>query len=632
MRTMKDIFRDAEDGARTPSARRRTSTGGERRVIACARATGTETFDDFTTNFISNEALEASGGAERKSRTDAARRDDALASAIECEFANEDVGKVRVPRRETYERLVEGILRPGRGRTRTRTARRLTRILRECETRSRATSVATNASSSRLTVITTAEAWTPMMRSDAMAAEDARGLASPRSPGWTKKRGVESDWTSLRTAGHIVQSTLQPPSLVAVSIVRVRHPNRLPSQASIDQFFLDLLERSAYDGKCTKDTVGDAHARRSSRARITRKKDLDDDSVDDSDDDSKASVSSVSEDDEDPDEESAVAWSDAHVGAKLLFLHSSALLTRDANCRLRAFETWRDIPDSAMKLATEAMLYKLIVEGAPTEGERSALFATLVDVASLAGERAGADLDAVDDGNGRATPSNASLESTRDACGAENCSVREISSAARDVLDAIVRLIDACESLRSSNNPRVHGKVRTQLEDAYAEAWKRGAGSRSRLHSDEAKRVFMREIRDPKSRLIRAREILARRVERRHAPGIVEGGVGSATDGRGAADVFNYVADDVVRAVKSQQSSEGGGDFPGAYVALGTVVACAAHGALRLDPSAKSYADALARCADAFQAEADRSDCTDRVACASASLALARAFAEKSSA
>ncbi|OUS43662.1 hypothetical protein BE221DRAFT_194360 [Ostreococcus tauri] len=592
MRTMKDIFRDAEDGARTPSARRRTSTGGERRVLACARATGTETFDDFTTNFISNEALEASGGAERKSRTDAARRDDALANAIECEFANEDVGKVRVPRRETYERLVEGILRPGRGRTRTRTARRLTRILRECETRSRATSVATNASSSRLTVITTAEAWTPMMRSDAMAAEDARGLASPRSPGWTKKRGVESDWT----------------------------------------FFLDLLERSAYDGKCTKDTVGDAHARRSSRARTTRKKDSDDDSVDDSDDDSKASASSVSEDDEDPDEESAVAWSDAHVGAKLLFLHSSALLTRDANCRLRAFETWRDIPDSAMKLATEAMLYKLIVEGAPTEGERSALFATLVDVASLAGERAGADLDAVDDGNGRATPSNASLESTRDACGAENCSVREISSAARDVLDAIVRLIDACESLRSSNNPRVHGKVRTQLEDAYAEAWKRGAGSRSRLHSDEAKRVFMREIRDPKSRLIRAREILARRVERRHAPGIVEGGVGSATDGRGAADVFNYVADDVVRAVKSQQSSEGGGDFPGAYVALGTVVACAAHGALRLDPSAKSYADALARCADAFQAEADRSDCTDRVACASASLALARAFAEKSSA
>ncbi|OUS43677.1 hypothetical protein BE221DRAFT_195693, partial [Ostreococcus tauri] len=420
--------------------------------------------------------------------------------------------------------IVGGILRPGRGRTRTRTARRLTRILRECETRSRATSVATNASSSRLTVITTAEAWTPMMRSDAMAAEDARGLASPRSPGWTKKRGVESDWT----------------------------------------FFLDLLERSAYDGKCTKDTVGDAHARRSSRARTTRKKDSDDDSVDDSDDDSKASASSVSEDDEDPDEESAVAWSDAHVGAKLLFLHSSALLTRDANCRLRAFETWRDIPDSAMKLATEAMLYKLIVEGAPTEGERSALFATLVDVASLAGERAGADLDAVDDGNGRATPSNASLESTRDACGAENCSVREISSAARDVLDAIVR---------------------TQLEDAYAEAWKRGAGSRSRLHSDEAKRVFMREIRDPKSRLIRAREILARPSSGDTPLESSRAGVGSATDGRGAADVFNYVADDVVRAVKSQQSSE-----------------------------------------------ADRSDCTDRVACASASLALARAFAEKSSA
>ena len=588
MRTMKDIFRDANDGERTPSARRRTSTGGERRVLACARATGVETFDDFTTTFISNEALEASGDAERKSRTDAARSDDALANAIECEFANEDVGKVRVPRRETYERLVEGILRPGRGRTRTRTARRLTRILRECETRSRATSVGTNASSSRLTVITMAEAWTPMMRSDAMATEDARGLASPQSPGWTKKRGVESDWT----------------------------------------FFLDLLERSAYDGKCMKETVGDAHARRSSRARTTRKKDSDDDS----DDDSKASASSVSEDDEDPDEENVMAWSDAHVGAKLLFLHSCALFTRDANCRLRAFETWRDIPGSAMKLATEAMLYRLIVEGAPTEGERSALFATLVDVASLAGERAGADLDAFGDGNRRATPSNASLESTRDACGAENCSVREISSAARDVLDAIVRLIDACESLRSSNNPRVHGKVRTQLEDAYAEAWKRGAGSRSRLHSDEAKRVFMREIRDPKSRLIRAREILARRVERRHAPGIVEGGVGSASDGRGAADVFNYVADDVVRAVKSQQSSEGGGDFPGAYVALGTVVACAAHGALQLDPSAKSYADALARCADAFQAEADRSDCTDRVACASASLALARAFAEKSSA
>ena len=89
--------------------------------------------------------------------------------------------------------------------------------------------------------------------------------------------------------------------------------------------------------------------------------------------------------------------------------------------------------------------------------------------------------------------------------------------------------------------------------------------------------MFLREIRDPRLRLVRAREILARRVDRRHAPGLLEGGDGG--DGaRGAAHVFDYVADDAVRAIKALQQSEGSGDYAVAAAALGAVASAAAYG------------------------------------------------------
>merc|ERR1712216_175731 len=144
-------------------------------------------------------------------------------------------------------------------------------------------------------------------------------------------------------------------------------------------------------------------------------------------------------------------------------------------------------------------------------------------------------------------------------------------------------------------------------------------GGKARLELDEAKRAFMREIRHPKNRLTRAREILARRVDRRHAPGIIEGGMGGG-GGRGAVDVFNYVAEDAVRAIKAQQHSDGSGDYRSA---------AAAYGALALDPSASTFKHSFARCVDAFDVETTRSGVIDRDA--SASLALALAFSSEES-
>jgi hypothetical protein len=202
--------------------------------------------------------------------------------------------------------------------------------------------------------------------------------------------------------------------------------------------------------------------------------------------------------------------------------------------------------------------------------------------------------------------------------GAEDCGLNEISSAVRDVLEALSSLLDESESIEGAS--RKHAKIRVQLEDAYAEAWK--STGKARLKRDEAKRSFMREIRQPTNRLIRAREILSRRVDRRHAPGIVEGGLGGE-HGQGAVDVFDYVANDIVRAIKAQQHSDGSCDYRSAAAALGTVIGAAAYGAFALDPSATEFKHSLARCVSAYVDETVRSDVVDRDATASLALALA---------
>jgi len=94
-------------------------------------------------------------------------------------------------------------------------------------------------------------------------------------------------------------------------------------------------------------------------------------------------------------------------------------------------------------------------------------------------------------------------------------------------------------------------------------------------------------------------------------------------------DVFNYVAEDAVRAIKAQQHSDGSGDYRSAAAALGAVVGATAYGALALDPSASTFKHSLARCVDAFDVETTRSDVIDRDASASLALALAFSSEEK---
>jgi hypothetical protein len=184
-----------------------------------------------------------------------------------------------------------------------------------------------------------------------------------------------------------------------------------------------------------------------------------------------------------------------------------------------------------------------------------------------------------------------------------------------------------CDVSRASLAPSTSaGAEDCGLNEISSEAWK--CTGKARLELDEAKRAFMREIRHPKNRLTRAREILARRVDRRHAPGIIEGGMGGS-GGRGAVDVFNYVAEDAVRAIKAQQHSDGSGDYRSAAAALGAVVGATAYGALSLDPSASTFKHSFARCVDAFDVETTRSDVIDRDASASLALALAFSSEEK---
>ena len=311
--------------------------------------------------------------------------------------------------------------------------------------------------------------------------------------------------------------------------------------------------------------------------------------------------------------------------------------------------SWRAIGGAdakrATSLARNALLYRFVSDVAPTDGHRKTFFIKMVELACLAAERLGAQRDegedasftsaeyyrAADDGaaakkrrrsstgGGAAFARSAAFAPT--VAGAEDCGVLEVSSAARDVLEVIVALLDACEDVEGAS--RRHAKIRVQMEDAYAEAWKHAGAAR--LRREESKRVFLREIRDPRLRLVRAREILARRVDRRHAPGILEGGDGG--DGaRGAAHVFEYVADDPVRAVKALQQSEGSGDYAVAAAALGAVASAAAYGVACGQSKDDGLAASLRACVDAYVAETHRSDVCDPDALAS--LACAVAFVE----
>ena len=629
----------------------------------------TKVFDDFTMNFISNESLETSsaavdggtsatnqaGGATngggrdlltnrkaREARGFERRSDRAFVNAV-CKVMTVSEPE-RLPQRGTYERLLQvcGRRRGGRSTRRdAENARRALEILKMCE--ERAPAVRLESSSSRrgddgrsrsrkssstvvvesgggdvdappYRVVLNAKSWTPLDNADKAAAQ----TTTIRSPGLGRS-AKEKDWVH----------------------------------------FNDLLVRSLYGSR-----PEDGQGARSTRRRMTR-----DDAGGEKDNDDSENVNDDSyEDDSDDDllDEDAILEEDGDrvdpayefVGPKLLFLHVCSALVKDARLRLRAYESWRkkgsdtnEEDDEATKaaaiLATNALIYRLIVDIAPSEGDRSQFFARMVEASSLAGERVALRLR---DGAASSTPPSSqeyydassakttvggkrqssgdtsySIANAPTISGAEDCGVFEISSAARDVLEALTALLDVAETVDGAS--RKHSKIRVQLEDAYAEAWK--ATGEARLGDAEAKGTFLREIRTPTLRLARAREILARRVDRRHAPGILSGGLGDS-NGAGARDVFDYIADDPVRAIKGQQHSDGSSDFALGAAALGAVAASAAYGASSsINPAL--FTDSLKGCVDAYVAETARSDVTDSTASATASLALALAFASGSS-
>ena len=568
------------------------------------RRTRVRTFDDFTVAFVSNEARDSSlADGRRRDVDDERRRDAAFARAISDETrVGVDAGE-RALRPEMYERLVGTCLRRRGSRACARdatAARRAIAVLRARDARAPATATATRGDDGTTRrksrggvvdvtetppiVVTTAEAWTPLENAE-------------RSGDGARRDGGERDWFR----------------------------------------FDELLDRST-----TRGEGGESAVRRSARERRGRR--TGDASSDEDDDDATSD-----EDDGDGDDENRRDPAYEDVGAKLLFIHSCAVFARDARVRLRALASWRAIGGAdakrATSLARNALLYRFVSDVAPTDGHRKTFFIKMVELACLAAERLGAQRDegedasftsaeyyrAADDGaaakkrrrssTGGAAALARSAAFAPTVAGAEDCGVLEVSSAARDVLELIVALLDACEDVEGAS--RRHDKIRVQMEDAYAEAWKHAGAAR--LRREESKRVFLREIRDPRLRLVRAREILARRVDRRHAPGLLEGGDGG--DGaRGAAHVFDYVADDAVRAVKALQQSEGSGDYAVAAAALGAVASAAAYGVACAQSKDDGLAASLRACVDAYVAETHRSDVCDPDAVAS--LACAVAFVE----
>ena len=559
------------------------------------RRTRVRTFDDFTVAFVSNEARDSSlADGRRRDVDEERRRDAAFARAISDETrVGVDAGE-RALRPEMYERLVGTCLRRRGSRACARdanAARRAVSVLRARDARAPATATATRGDDGTTRrksrggvvdvtetppiVVTTAEAWTPLENAE-------------RSGGGARRDGGERDWFRLE----------------------------------------ELVDRST-----TRGEGGESAVRRSARERRGR----------------RTGDASSDEDDDDGDDENRRDPAYEDVGAKLLFIHSCAVFARDARVRLRALASWRAIGGAdakrATSLARNALLYRFVADLAPTDGHRKTFFVKMVELACLAAERLGAQRDegedasftsaeyyrAADDGaaakkrrrssTGGAAALARSAAFAPTVAGAEDCGVLEVSSAARDVLELIVALLDACEDVEGAS--RRHDKIRVQMEDAYAEAWKHAGAAR--LRREESKRVFLREIRDPRLRLVRAREILARRVDRRHAPGLLEGGDGG--DGaRGAAHVFDYIADDAVRAIKALQQSEGSGDYAVAAAALGAVASAAAYGVACAQSKDDGLAASLRACVDAYVAETHRSDVCDPDAVAS--LACAVAFVE----
>jgi len=583
-------------------------------------ATG-ETLDDFTMAYVTTESQSRSIVQKRKSTVGASakalkrRRADERESDFEYVRAIANAlmrERTKVLPFVALRRLARIARESGKWRGEARAsdvelAREAVARLRECDARAPAIAIddswrLRDDAHSRLTVVLNDSAWTPIVESErerANARLETDGAAAAASDGDEREGGSAKarEWSAF-------------------------------------DFMLDASVYCGRDERMKGERERAVRARRSTtsedfgrgkrpRGETTRDSDKDSEDEHESEEDGESDGSG---DECDPRYE--------YVGAKLLFLHSCEIMARDARVRLAAIDTWKAEGETearrAAGLAQNSLLYRLVVDLAPSEGDRSSFFSKLIDAACLASERAAAqasDGDAAmvsaseyyaEDGSKTSQSRNAisSVAHAPTVLGCEDCGVFEISSAARDMCELLVDLLDAAEVVEGAS--RRHSKIRVQLEDAYAMAWK--STGKARLGDARAKEFFMREIRNPARRLERAREILSRVVDRRHAPKLLTGGLGEP-DGAGARDVFDYVSADVVRAIKTQQQSEGSSDFADAAQTLGIVVAAAAFGAAATsDPN--SYAASLDACVDALEREFVRSGV--RAVSAMRALALAR--------
>ena len=631
------------------------------------RAVRAPMLDDFTMHYVNteSESLADAGVASaasyrasaRRRQTSKQRERDAAAAErradaryIEALTTAMRVECTKVPQPSAYSRLIDVCMRDRRHGLATvkdgLNARAAIRALARCDARARAISFddeydddgggdGANAKRRRRDVIDVdadaprdalkprtlrihPDAWTPLDNAE----RSTRGETTKRSMTSTSSTtlipahasGAERDWVIFNTA--LVYAAAGSRGVEALgdgdAVARRRRPTSTP----------------------------DASAKKRSR-RISDDEDDEDDEDDDDDSDDAYGIDDENQNDDneknDESDDDPVDADAEFVGAKLLFLHCCAAFIRDARTRLEAFATWRTHPSTtnadkrrAIGLIQNALLYRFVVDVAPSDGDRAALFSHLVDAACLASERIAAQTR---DGACVSSATYHSSSSISIACaptinGNEDCGVFEISAAARDACECVRALLDAAEDAEGAS--RRHAKIRVQLEDAYANQWK--CLGQARLAEASAKRAFMRDIRHHSHKLTRARDLLARVVDRRHAPGILLGGLGdnSIVNGQGARDVFEYISSDVVRAIKSQQHSQGSGDFALASAALGALASAAALGAADAF-DATSYVDALVACVDALEGEFARSHVCDSTNVL-VSLNIAKTLAESASA
>ena len=631
------------------------------------RAVRAPMLDDFTMHYVNTESeslVDAGVASAASSRASARRRQtskqrerDAAAAErradaryIEALTTAMRVECTKVPQPSAYSRLIDVCMRDRRHGLATvkdgLNARAAIRALARCDARARAISFddeydddgggdGANAKRRRRDVIDVdadaprdalkprtlrihPDAWTPLDNAE----RSTRGETTKRSMTSTSSTtlipahasGAERDWVIFNTA--LVYAAAGSRGVEALgdgdAVARRRRPTSTP----------------------------DVSAKKRSR-RISDDEDDEDDEDDDDDSDDAYGIDDENQNDDneknDESDDDPVDADAEFVGAKLLFLHCCAAFIRDARTRLEAFATWRTHPSTtnadkrrAIGLIQNALLYRFVVDVAPSDGDRAALFSHLVDAACLASERIAAQTR---DGACVSSATYHSSSSISIACaptinGNEDCGVFEISAAARDACECVRALLDAAEDAEGAS--RRHAKIRVQLEDAYANQWK--CLGQARLAEASAKRAFMRDIRHHSHKLTRARDLLARVVDRRHAPGILLGGLGdnSIVNGQGARDVFEYISSDVVRAIKSQQHSQGSGDFALASAALGALASAAALGAADAF-DATSYVDALVACVDALEGEFARSHVCDSTNVL-VSLNIAKTLAESASA